>query len=89
VISADVPSGSTSQSLADSDATRVLVRTRNSTVAWPRSSSGDATGQSYVSDQASSPRWSVGCPHGKCPANEIHAAMPASGRTGSTSSPVS
>ena len=44
---------------------------------------------SHVSESASSWRWSVGWPQGRCPAQEIQAAVPTSGFTAYAGRPTS
>ena len=86
---ADVPSGKTSQSFAETNATGAVDVTVSSTRGCPMISSSSSNGpHSYTSERASSARWSAGCPQGSRPAQEIHADAPTSPRTVSTSVPA-
>ena len=80
--SADVPSGNTSQSFTDSDAAGASALTRSIARGCP-TSGPDGGSASQISERASSSRWSVDSPHGRCPAQSIQAVVPVSAATGS------
>ena len=86
VTSADVPSGKHVAELDATWPTEPSTADPQRAPALPSTSARSATGQSYISDRASSARWSSGWPHGSAPAHEIHAATPTSPRTASRSS---
>ena len=88
VISAEVPSGKTSQSFTESEAAG-----RRRDVERDRRLADDRADRlrrhhSHVSERASSSRWSPESPHGRWPAQSIQAAVPTSGSTASERSPV-
>ena len=86
--SAEVPSGKTSHSFTDSDAAGASALTRSRATGWPtRGRSGGASSQ--VSERASSVRWSSDSPHGRWPAQSIHAVVPTDGSTASERGPAS
>ena len=88
VTSAEAPSGNTLQSFAERYATGSEDVTTARKTGCPRISISSSNGpHSYVSDRASSSRWSVGWPQGSRPAHEIQPAAPTSPTTRSSSTP--